>query len=197
MRVTSRLVLLMTGVVVAAASMARAQQVVPFTSRVPIQTPGVVVSDQGSSDLPKVLALTPLRVEVVLQRYANGDTLIDSWPFVLSARADDRPVTLRIGVQVPVERGSTLTTAAVGTNIDATVSLTRDQRYRALITLQDTSIVPGDSKTGSIHPAPTVREFSTTSLVVVKDGQTAELNVGYDKVTGETLKAKVTITALK
>lgn len=160
------------------------------------QTPTVPVP--AMADLEKVLSLTPLRIDVVLQRYSAANESLGRLPFALYGRADDRAATLRLGVQVPVNTGNnSISYQSVGTNIDAVISMTSDGRYRALITVRDTSLLPADSKQPIIGGNVSIREYSTESLLVLRDGQPMEFSVGTDRTNGETIKAEVTVTALK
>lgn len=164
----------------------------------PAAAQGPVVPTPASPDLDKVLSLTPLRIDVVLQRYSAANEPLGRLPFALYGRADDRAATLRLGVQVPVNTGNnSISYQSVGTNIDAVISMTRDGRYRAVITVRDTSLLPADSKQPMIGGNVSIREFSTESLLVLRDGQSMEFSVGTDRTNGETIKAEVTVTALK
>jgi hypothetical protein len=194
MTVTRRWIVLLTVLALAASgSVVFARQGVQVP---PAAIPVEQAPTRTSTDMTKVLSLQPLRVDVVLRKYSSDNKPIGSLPFVLYARADDRAATLRIGVQVPVNRGGSVTYQSVGTDIDVVISMTPDQRYRAMITLRDTSVFADDAKDASVKPSPTLREFSVTSLIVAHEGRPTEFSVGTDKITGETMKAEVTITAL-
>jgi hypothetical protein len=49
----------------------------------------------------------------------------------------------------------------------------------------------------SADSAPTLRSFSTSNEVVLKDGQTAQFTAAADKTTGEVMKVDVTLTVEK
>jgi hypothetical protein len=112
--------------------------------------------------------------------------------------------SLRVGVDLPGEpstmtskEGVTTTrrdTRFVGTSIDSSASLSGEGRYRLYLSIQDSSVLPADRKE---FAAPVIRNFSTSNVLYVREGQPLTFSVGTDPISGETLRAEVTITAVK
>jgi hypothetical protein len=99
----------------------------------------------------------------------------------------------------------------VGTSIDCSLAMTDDAKYMLHVTLSDTSIFdPSAQRQAALVArglaAPTVRTpdasaaFRTLSFdnsLQMRDGETAELASATDKITGEVVKAQVTLTIAK
>ena len=135
--------------------------------------------------------------------------------------------SLRIGVDVPIgstteTRGSNApgstrsdTTTAPeyrngGTSIDCYLTMTEDGKYMLRVTLNDTSIFDPSAQRqallaarGLATPTPRTpdasafRTLSFNNTLQMRDGQTAELASATDKITGEVVKAQVTLTIAK
>jgi hypothetical protein len=138
--------------------------------------------------------LTPLKVQVVIARY-EGDKKVSSFPYMLAVTANHpQAVNLRMGSQVPVPLGQGgIDYKTVGTNIDCTATSTEDGRFQVQIRIEDSSIM---ERRGLDIP-PTLRTFSSSNTVVLKDGQTAQFTAAADKVTGEVVKVDVTMNVEK
>jgi hypothetical protein len=99
----------------------------------------------------------------------------------------------------------------VGTSIDCYLSMTDDGKFALQVNLSDTSIFdPTAQRQAALVArglaAPTTRTpdasaaFRTLSFnntLQLRDGQTAELASATDKITGEVVKAQVTLTIVK
>jgi hypothetical protein len=159
---------------------------------------------QGAPAGPR---LTPLKVQLVVARYA-GEKRVSSLPYLLWVTANDRMTTnLRMGVDVPV---STTTGQEViggysyrniGTSIDC-VATSADTGFNVIITLSDSSI-QFESAEGSTAPktklanAPAFRTFTSKFSILLRDGQTAQYTTATDPLSGEVLKVDVTLNVLK
>ena len=143
---------------------------------------------------PQARPLTPLKVQVVIARY-EGDKKVSSFPYMLAVTANHpQAVNLRMGSQVPVPLGQGgIDYKTVGTNIDCTATSTEDGRFQVQIRIEDSSIM---ERRGLDIP-PTLRTFSSSNTVVLKDGQTAQFTAAADKVTGEVVKVDVTMNVEK
>jgi len=104
------------------------------------------------------------------------------------------PVNLRMGSLVPVQAGpGQVDYKSIGTNIDCTATSMEDGRFQVQVRIEDASVMErrgGDS-------APTLRTFSSSNTVVLKDGQTTQFTAAADKVTGEVVRVDVTMNVEK
>ncbi len=66
------------------------------------------------------------------------------------------------------------------------------------MTIEDTSVYPSTADMpGTVGGAPTLRTFRASNELLLRDGQTMEFMAATDKVSGEVIKAEVTLTVLK
>jgi hypothetical protein len=131
-------------------------------------------------------ALPPLKIVVTASRY-DGDKRISSLPYTLSVIPSADPnrggtARLRMGTQVPVPSATTPKDGEVG--------------------FEDSSVFPDDR--GRTAPnyvgqliAPSIRSFSLSNQVILKDGQSAQFNTTPDKVTGEIVKLDISLSVVK
>lgn len=154
----------------------------------------------------------PLRVQLVVSRY-QGEKKISSLPYTLSVVANDNDKTsLRMGVEVPIPQtvfGSpkdgapggpqtSYTYRSVGTNIDCTARTVDDGLFKLDLGVEDSSIfVPEKNSAAASMPVPSLRRFTSTFNVIVRDGQTVQHTSATDPVSGEVLRIDVTLTVLK
>jgi hypothetical protein len=149
----------------------------------------------------------PVRVQVVLTRY-DGEKKVSSMPNELWVNVSDDPkarnhATLRIGVSVPVSvvANNTVTVAFkdVGNRVDCQVVRLADGRFRLDLLVEQSSVdnalrMQGDSgKSGT----PMLRDFGSSFMMDLRDGQTAQSSSAADPVTGEVLKVTVTLNVVK
>jgi hypothetical protein len=166
---------------------------------------------------PKAPVVTPLKLQVVISRY-QGEKKISSLPYTLSVNGFSTTspgrANLRMGAKIPVMMMAApsvdgkplkdMVTAGpiqyqdVGTNIDCSVLLLEDGRYRLDVTVEDSSVYSDDqAKTTPTSGSPTFRSFRASDSMVLKDGGTAQFTAATDKVSGETVKVDVTLTVVK
>ena len=101
---------------------------------------------------------------------------------------------MRMGSEVPLPTGpGGFNYRNIGTNIDCSASSVDDGRFAVRLTVNDSSIM----ERRAADSAPTLRSFSTSNEVVLKDGQTAQFTAAADKTTGEVMKVDVTLTVEK
>jgi hypothetical protein len=152
------------------------------------------------------------KVDVVFSRF-QGTKRISTMPYALvvaSSPARAQSTNLRVGVDAPTGRtesttqnGVTTTSPEyryVGTNIDCWIVDRTAPTYEVHLNLQDYSLASqanADTSTSSARFDLAIRNFSVSNTLGMRDGQTVEFSVGTDPVTGETIRASVTITALK
>ncbi len=157
--------------------------------------------------------LVPLKVQLVVSRYA-ADKKISSMPYTLWVTANDtRTTVVRMGVQVPFVT-TVFSTAGkdgaagtptqsyqyrdVGTNIDCKAASQADGSYYLDMRLNDSS-VSFDPKESAQNPkgVPAFRNFTSNFSILLKDGQSAQYASATDPVSGETVKVDVTLNVLK
>jgi hypothetical protein len=93
-----------------------------------------------------------------------------------------------------------MTLRDVGTNIDCSAISLDSGRYAVTVTIEDSSISEDSQRNsdGSKTEATrSVRTFRTSNALVLRDGQSTEFTAATDKVTGEVIKAAVTLTVIK
>ena len=173
----------------------------------------LVVASAGTlvAQGPEPKPAAALKFDIVLTR-SSGEKKLASIPYTMyvTARGGNGRGYLRMGVDVPTgsrtsttsQQGETTTRfdyRNVGTNIDLNITQLADGRYEVQIQLSDSSIhsADQDSRTVPRSDPMAFRSFSSTSSLLMREGQPAQFVVGTDKVTGETLRADVTMTVLK
>ena len=162
---------------------------------------------------PNVVAAPtiPLRVQLVLSKY-KGDKKVTSLPYTIST-AVGRSSRLRIGADAPYSATRAAVKPApdgqtssppvsfsyrtVGTSIDCMPLALGDGRYRLDLTISHDSINYVSDTTSPPQGAPVFPTFSTTNTLVLKDGETGQLTVAADPITGDVLRVDVTLTVLK
>ena len=172
-------------------SMATALFVATLTATALAQSPNPSPAPSAS---PQARPLTPLKVQVVISRY-EGDKKVSSFPYMLAVTANHpEPVNLRMGSLVPVQAGpGQVDYKSIGTNIDCTATSMEDGRFQVQVRIEDASVM---ERRGGDSP-PTLRTFSSSNTVVLKDGQTTQFTAAADKVTGEVVRVDVTMNVEK
>jgi hypothetical protein len=151
--------------------------------------------------------LTPLKLVVTVSR-VDGAKTVASVPYTLWVNSNDKESTqLNFGLRIPTPQatvgGDGGTSKSVsysyqnaGTNITTSATTLDDGRFRVLLVISDSSLVP--SKDAAQNSGlPTFMSFSTTNYLLLRDGQTAQFVAATDKVSGEVTKIDVTINVLK
>jgi len=173
---------------------------------------GVRAQDQPKTVPAPPIVITPLRVQVVLSKY-QGDKKISSMPYTLSVNSDRGQANLRMGAQVPIVTALTPDAKSatgiaplqqvnykdVGTNIDCTAyPIDADGRYKLGLTIEDSSVYTQEGQ-NAMRPGdhPSFRSFRSTNTLLLKDGQTTQFTTATDKVSGDVIKAEVTLTVVK
>ena len=153
-------------------------------------------AQQGSPQRAQI----PLKVTVVISRY-SGEKKTASLPFTLTVNTNDDRTLLRMGAEVPIPTGSTQAAysyRSVGTNIDCAANTRDDGRYRLLLTITDSQIF-SDPKPGAgvIQSVPSFQSFTSTTALVLSDGQSTQFTTATDKVSGEVVRVDVTLNVVK
>ena len=157
---------------------------------------GVVRSQEaGPPPKPAVQPPATVKVDITLTR-SNASKTLSNLPYSLYA-AQGQPAILRLGSQVPiVNPGGPVSYQDVGSNIDCRVTLLADGRYQLNLSLEDSSLSEGTAPNSAGTP-PVIRSYRISTLLVLRNGEATTFNVATDKVGGDTIRAQVTVTALK
>jgi len=160
---------------------------------------GIAQGQQPSTRQEK--PLTPLKVVVTISRW-DGTKQTSNLPFTMWVNSNDGPpTTLNMSQRFAYAAGKTDKGEAsygyqnVGTTLTCTSSTQEDGRFRVQLTINDTSIAPGNQKDAA--GAPNFLSFSSTNYLLLRDGQSAQYTAATDKVSGEVTKVDVTISVLK
>jgi type II secretory pathway component HofQ len=153
--------------------------------------------------------VAPLRVQLVISK-SKGDKKIASLPYTISTAAG-RNSRLRIGADAPYSStrpaqkgGAEAQTTSpvsfayrtVGTAIDCTPTALADGRFRLDLTISHDSITYVND-TASPQGAPVFPTFSTTNALILRDGETGQMAIAADPITGEIVRVDVALTVLK
>jgi hypothetical protein len=160
--------------------------------------------------------IVPLNVRIVISKY-QGDKRISSLPYEVTVRTDGSNAQIRMVSQVPVpnmappkppDAGNPLPPAPpaffsyrdLGTNIDCRAQRLDNNRFALTVTIEDTSVIVDELRPENTPKAPGVpafRSFKATNATVLRDGQSTQFTAATDKVSGEVIKAEVTLTVVK
>jgi hypothetical protein len=158
---------------------------------------GVLVAQQADTAKPAPGMNPPAAVKIdILLTRSNGAKTLSSLPYSLNA-AEGQPTHLRLGSQVPIPNAGGSSYQNVGSSIDCLVHALTDGRYRLSLTLDDSSLPEGFGNALGPAGPPVLRSYRIQTLLVLRSGETSTFNVATDKVTGDTIRAQVTLTALK
>jgi len=183
----------------------------------------LAASVRAQDDMPKPLGRQPtqttgrqipLKVQLVVARY-RADKKVSSLPYTLSVLANDNDkTTMRMGVDVPIPntvftgtteggKASMPVTSynyrSIGTNIDCSARTLEEGVFRLDLAVEDSSVFVADKDPGGIPAvgAPSVRRFTATFNVLLRDGQTVQHTAATDPVSGEVLRIDVTLNVVK
>jgi len=174
------------------------------------QAPAPATSSRAAAPAP-----VSLKVSLVFSRF-QGDKKISSVPHTLWVTANDsanRGTSLRMGTQIPVtttvfgkegERPqSSYNYRDVGTNIDCSATSAPDGAYRLSITITDSSVYYPDQSDAAVKSAtaatgaPAFRNFNSSFVLLLRDGQTAQSTSATDPVSGQVIKLDATVVVQK
>ncbi|RPI52342.1 MAG: hypothetical protein EHM55_16725 [Acidobacteria bacterium] len=164
------------------------------------------VAEKPSATQPARGAIVPVKLQVVISRY-QGDKRLSSMPYSVSVFVGGPRASLRLGAQVPIAttqvtdgvKTPSFSYRDVGISIDASAILVEPGVYRADITIEDSSISSANQVQGapSISGVPVFRHFRTADSVLLRDGQPALFSTASDPVSGEVMRAEVTLNVVK
>lgn len=160
--------------------------------------------------------VTPLKVQAVISEF-DGEKKVGSLPYVFYVMADaqhnDR-TSVRMGLRVPVRNGGSATPGMnyqysyqdIGTNLDCSAQAQPDGSFVLSLTIQRSSLYTGGAEvakenqangTSVIPDIPIIQNFSTSTLISAKDGQTVQTNLAADPINGHLLKVDLTVNVVK
>jgi hypothetical protein len=151
--------------------------------------------------------ITPLRVQVVVTEN-EGEKKISSLPYtlVVNAEAPRGPgAKIRMGLRVPIATGpSQFIYQEIGTNLDCWASKELDGRFALHLSIEKSSVYTSNSgKPATIGGAevsstqPVIQQFRSELDALTRDGQTTQITVATDPVSGRVTKAEVTVNVMK
>jgi hypothetical protein len=151
--------------------------------------------------------VTPLRLQVVFSRY-QGEKKVGSVYYVLPVNADDGGVyRVHMGFQVPLryeskESYGNVVFKDVGNSVGCRAETADDARFKfncnfEQSSLQATNGEPPGMATNAPPLPPVLRDFRSESSFFLRDGQTSQLTVATDPVSGDVVKVDVTLNVVK
>ena len=153
--------------------------------------------------------IIPMKVQIVFTEM-EGEKKVSSLPYNFSVLVDDRPsgrysANLRTGVRVPVEvdgKDQKISYIDIGTNIDCGIHEEEDGKFRVLVNFERSALFPNKTEDGErlVTPSngqPLVRQLRLSNELLLKDGQTSDMILSTDPLTGRVLRASVTINVVK
>ena len=162
-----------------------------------------------AQEKPAPLPITTLKVLVVLSRY-DGDRKLASMPYTLMVNAGDpnNRVTLRMGVALPIagvgkDGAATISMHDIGTNMDCSAAPADGGRFRISLAVNHSSVYEIDQKhLQATVPRPgdsaqLIRQFTSSFMLLLRDGETGQSIAATDPVTGEVMKIDVTVNIVK
>ena len=152
-------------------------------------------------------SIVPLKLTIVLSKY-RGEKKIGSEPYELSVRTDNNKASIRMSTPPlllpPSPPGAAGAPPAprptLFTNIDCSATNLDDGRFAVTVTIEDSSLYEDNQRSGDgskSESTRSVRMFRTTNALVLRDGQSTEFTAATDKVSGEVIKAAVTLAVVK
>jgi hypothetical protein len=160
----------------------------------------------------------PVKIDWLLTRW-QGDKKTASEPYTMLAITGGGNASVRLGVQVPVAQQAFATPPdegprvsstgpmpvsvsyqSVGTNIIVSRLATLDGgRYWLNLMFEESFVygLPASSQPILKTGTPAIGTYRVAQDVIVADGRPTLVNTAVDRVSGETTKLEVTVTALK
>jgi hypothetical protein len=165
-------------------------------------------------------AKIPLDVRVTIAKF-QGDKRVSSVPYMLAINAvangnigNIERAQLTIGSEVPVTSTTFVSSADskqgpaplrsfnyrnVGTTIAAAAVPVDADRFELDISIDEssvgTSVAAGQGQ--GTETMPVFKSFKTRNRLLLRNGQTREFTAATDRVSGETVRIEVTVTAVK
>ena len=168
-----------------------------------ILAPASGTAAQTAQTKPAAEAVLPARVRVKLVvDKMEGTKVASSVPFELQVKVGGGQTTLNHGRSVPVPQmnAKDSTTAysyqSVGGNIAIGDVAANDQVISFLLMLDISTVDPAPAASAATA-APVFRRYSTQSVVSVRPGETTQLAMSTDPITGDTVRLSVTADVVR
>lgn len=152
-----------------------------------------VAQPQGSPD--KI----PVKLQVVISTF-EGDRKVSSMPYTLLATINGGDASFNSNLTVPIQgtTAGTVTYTNLGSSLRCTVT-TDAAGFKVAMTFSDRTVISNKATVAPGTPAgsvdsPIFHDVMFRGDVSLKDGETKQLLVAPDKVTGEVVKIDVTLT---
>jgi hypothetical protein len=143
-----------------------------------------------------------LQVQVVFSRY-QGEKKVTSVHYTLPVNADNTGSHVHMGFQVPLRYESKDTPGNVvfkdvGTSINCRALPADGGRFRLDCGFDQSFVHSNEAKPAdaSLLP-PVLRNFRSDVSFFLRDGQSSQVTVATDPVSGDVVKVDVTLTVLK
>ncbi len=173
----------------------------------PVAAPAAPVTRGNGSDSQGMV-----RVDVVISRF-QGEKRTGNFPYTLYATIGTNS-SLRLGQNVPIttsvipqgnDKATTPVTSYqyqdVGTNIDVGRLKTReDGRFEFDLTISASffyAVAGGEARVATTADRPVFGQYTVSNHLIATDRQLVPFSIATDRITGESFRAEVTITALK
>ena len=163
----------------------------------------------AATPTPTPVVTTTLKLTLVISRF-NGDKKVGSLPFVLMVIPSGEMTSLQMGGSVPLYMSTTVdkdqrTVASwnyqsVGTRISAQARAANDVgQFSVNLTVDDSQLASDASDSGSNSNSRPARmqNFTTSTRLLLRDGQTVQYVAATDKISGEVAKLDVTLNVIK
>jgi hypothetical protein len=174
----------------------------PTTAGQP-SAPAAAVQAPGDA---KNKPLVPLRVSVVIGRFQGTklEKQTGNLPFTLTVNADGGRTSLNMASQVPIpqtvisDKGVPSTSVQyrnIGTQITSSAQTMGDGRFLLELTVSDNQIFTNPTTPNA--PAPTLQSFSSSTALILRNGESTQFTTATDAATGEVIKVDVTLSVIK
>ena len=151
--------------------------------------------------------VTPLKLQVVFSRY-QGEKKAGSVYYTLPVSANDGSLSrVVMGFQVPLryeskESYGNVVFKDVGTSVGCRAETAEDAFFKLNCnfeqsSLQATNGEPSAKVTNAPPLPPVLRHFRSESSFLLRDGQSSQLTVATDPVSGDVVKVDVTLNVVK
>jgi hypothetical protein len=163
----------------------------------------------AATPTPTPVVTTTLKLTLVISRF-NGDKKVGSLPFVLMVIPSGEMTSLQMGGSVPLYMSTTVdkdqrTVASwnyqpVGTRISAQARAANDVgQFSVNLTVDDSQLASDTSDSGNNSNSRPARmqNFTTSTRLLLRDGQTVQYVAATDKISGEVAKLDVTLNVIK
>ncbi len=166
---------------------------------------GGASAQEAQEKAPK--PVTPLKVQVVFSRY-QGEKKVSSVYYTLPVNADERVKSeVHMGFQVPLryeskESYGNVVFKNVGSSVRCDAEAADSARFKLNCSFEQSSLQTTNgeppARAAEATPLPPVlRNFSSNTSFFLRDGQTSQLTVATDPVSGDVVKVDVTLNVVK